>query len=555
MKQKLLTLALLLCACLQTWADEWTDSNGVTWTYTLNGSNADIIGSSKTSGSLDIPNKVNGYTVTGIGGYAFQRGTGLTSVTIPEGVTGMGGWVFEGCSGLTSVTFPSSVTSIGDEAFAYCLGLTTVTIPNSVTSIGYKAFSQTAWYNSQPDGLVYAGKVAYKYKGIMPENTSISLEEGTLGIAVGAFYECSGLTSVTIPNSVTNIGIGAFYGCDGLTSVTIPNSVTSIGERTFYNCSGLTSVTIPNSVTSIGDEAFSGCSGLTDVFCYAVYVPTTYADVFNNSSISTATLHVPAPSLTSYRTTAPWSDFKTFVALDGETPPVPEICATPTIAFANGKLTFACETEGASFVSSLSFEDASLHTSSEVSLAAKYRISVYAKKDGYANSVVATMDIDLATMGDANGDGQITIIDAIKIVNVILEATSTEPRSGLGTIVTLDGETPSAHAKCATPTISLANGMLTFTSETEGASFVTSLSFADASLHNSSEVSLATKYRFSVYAKKDGYANSDVATIDIDLATRGDANGDGKITIADAVKVVDVILEGGDSSNSARLDF
>ena len=276
---------------------------------------------------------------------------------------------------------------------------------------------------------------------------------------------------------------------------------------------------------------------------------------FNNSSISTATLHVPAPSLTSYRTTAPWSDFKTFVALDGETPPVPEICATPTIAFANGKLTFACETEGASFVSSLSFEDASLHTSSEVSLAAKYRISVYAKKDGYANSVAATMDIDLATMGDANGDGQITIIDAIKIVNVILEATSTEPRSGLGTIVTLDGETPSARAKCATPTISLANGMLTFTSETEGASFVTSLSFADASLHNSSEVSLATKYRISVYAKKDGYANSDVATIDIDLATRGDANGDGKITIADAVKVVDVILEGGDSSNSARLNF
>ena len=343
--------------------------------------------------------------------------------------------------------------------------------------------------------------------------------------------------------------------CTRQSVLTIPDSVTSIGSSAFSFCSGLTSVTIPNSVTSIGDEAFSGCSGLTDVFCYAVYVPTTYADVFNNSSISTATLHVPAPSLTSYRTTAPWRDFKTFVALDGETPPVPEICATPTIAFANGKLTFACETEGASFVSSLSFEDASLHTSSEVSLAAKYRISVYAKKDGYANSVAATMDIDLATMGDANGDGQITIIDAIKIVNVILEATLTEPRSGLGTIVTLDGETPSAHAKCATPTISLANGMLTFTSETEGASFVTSLSFADASLHNSSEVNLATKYRISVYAKKDGYANSDVATIDIDLATRGDANGDGKITIADAVKVVDVILEGGDSSNSARLDF
>ena len=98
------------------------------------------------------------------------------------------------------------VTSIGELAFADCSGLTSVTIPNSVTSIGYGAFEGTAWYNSQPDGLVYAGKVAYKYKGTMPANTGIVLEEGTLGIAGSAFRYCSGLTSVTIPNSVTSIG-------------------------------------------------------------------------------------------------------------------------------------------------------------------------------------------------------------------------------------------------------------------------------------------------------------------------------------------------------------
>ena len=34
-----------------------------------------------------------------------------------------------------------SVTSIGDEAFEKCSGLTSVTIPNSVTSIGGSAFS------------------------------------------------------------------------------------------------------------------------------------------------------------------------------------------------------------------------------------------------------------------------------------------------------------------------------------------------------------------------------------------------------------------------------
>ena len=252
--------------------------------------------------SVTIPN-----SVTSIGVLAFMDCNGLTSVTIPNSVTSIGerafygtAWynnqpdglvyagkvaykykgtmpnntsiiindgthgiavcAFESCSGLASVTIPNSVTSIGDYAFDNCSGLTSVTIGNSITSIGVDAFSGTAWYNNQPNGLVYAGKVAYKYKGTMPENTSIAIKDGTLVIASSAFENCNGLTSVTIPNSVTSIGYGAFYNCSGLTSVTIPNSVTSIGEYAFCNCSGLTSVTIPNSVTEIGNWAFSGCS-------------------------------------------------------------------------------------------------------------------------------------------------------------------------------------------------------------------------------------------------------------------------------------------------------
>ena len=239
--------------------------------------------------SITIPN-----SVTSIGDWAFYKCTGLTSLTIGSGVTSIGDYAFEGCSGLTSITIPNRVTSIGGSAFSDCSGLTSITIPNSVTSIGSYAFYNTAWYNNQPDGLIYAGKVVYNYKGTMPANTSISIKDGTLGIAGNAFYKRSGLTSITIPSSVTSIGRDAFDYCSGLTSVTlnsndvvskayassnnmksifgkqvteyvIGDDVTAIGEFAFSNCSSLTSVTIGSGVTSIGRNAFQYCSGITSV--------------------------------------------------------------------------------------------------------------------------------------------------------------------------------------------------------------------------------------------------------------------------------------------------
>ena len=161
------------------------------------------------------------------------------------------------------VIIENGVTTISSYSFYYCTNLASIIIPDSVTSIGHDAFYNTAWYNNQPDGLVYAGNVAYKYKGTMPNNSSIAIRSGTKSITDYAFSNCNGLKSVTIPDSVTSIGERAFYYCTNLASIIIPDSVTSIGERAFYECSCLTSIDIPDSVTSIGDYAFCECSRLT----------------------------------------------------------------------------------------------------------------------------------------------------------------------------------------------------------------------------------------------------------------------------------------------------
>ena len=104
--------------------------------------------------------------------------------------------------------------------------------------------------------------------------------------------------------------------CSGLTSVTIPNSVTSIGDGTFYNCSSLTSITIPNSVTSIGEKAFAKCSYLENVYCYAEKIRYADDDIFSDSYIEYATLHVPSSAISYYQTTEPWSRFGTIKAIE-----------------------------------------------------------------------------------------------------------------------------------------------------------------------------------------------------------------------------------------------
>ncbi len=222
--------------------------------------------------SITIPDGVKS-----IGNNAFSGCRSLTNITIPDGVTSIGTGAFFGCRSLTNITIPDGVTSIGGYAFSGCRSLTNITIPDSVTSIQGLAFSNCSCLTSievsdnnraykSIDGNLYSkdGKTFIQYPG-GKTSTAFTIPDSVTSIGNYAFYDCSCLTSITIPDSVTSIGTGAFYDCSGLTSITIPDGVKSIGNDAFSNCSCLTSITIPNSVTSIGNYAFSDCSGLTSI--------------------------------------------------------------------------------------------------------------------------------------------------------------------------------------------------------------------------------------------------------------------------------------------------
>jgi hypothetical protein len=249
--------------------------------------------------------------VTKIGGRAFSRCTGLTSIALPASLTTIGDTAFYGCTGLTSITLPESLTTIGNWAFDRCTGLTSITLPASLTTIGNTAFYECTGLTSVaiPAQVEDIGTGAFTICASLTgftvddKNTAFTAIDGVLfnkDQTILVAYPGGKRGAYTLPAQIGWIQRHAFVGCNGLTAIaaaggnpaytaidgvlfsgdqtvliaypggkqgayTIPPQVRLIGRTAFFHCSGLTSVTIPAGVTTIGDSAFSGCEGLTSV--------------------------------------------------------------------------------------------------------------------------------------------------------------------------------------------------------------------------------------------------------------------------------------------------
>ena len=226
---------------------------------------------------VDIPEKIDGKSVTEIRYSAFYGCTSLTSVTIPDSVTGIGDAAFSFCASLTSITIPNSVTEIGGGAFSSCTSLTSIKIPDSVMQIGDYVFlgctnlieiqveTDNKFYSSDKGVLFNKNKTEIICYPAGIKDTIYLIPSSVTSIGKRAFQNCSNLINIKIPDRVSYIGSIAFADCTSLTSITIPDSVTSISGGAFGNCTSLTSIKIPDSVTSIDDYAFSGCISLTSI--------------------------------------------------------------------------------------------------------------------------------------------------------------------------------------------------------------------------------------------------------------------------------------------------
>ncbi len=305
---RLFLLTLLLCGFMPTMAETWTDGNGITWSFTVNGTEATDI---RFHGGPDIKKvylygDVENYpdqvpfvpAAWNAADMRFSSAEGTHLPTIPDDVYfSLKTLIFDVSdvtddfdlkvmNGWWSNTYYDHVKwenglnelQITEEMARECakggegrdLDLMLYSGSMTLNAVYYESSEVSG--DLEIPSKVYVGSTELTVTSVgaralsgNPKLTSVTIPEGVTSIGNYAFYDCSGLTSITIPEGVAGIGNYAFAGCNNLTSVTIPSGVTSIGDGTFRNCNNLTSVTIPSSVTSIGNDTFAGCYGLTSV--------------------------------------------------------------------------------------------------------------------------------------------------------------------------------------------------------------------------------------------------------------------------------------------------
>ena len=234
---------------------------------------------------VDIPEKIDGKSVTSIGSSVFRGCKRLSSITIPNCVTSIDSFAFRDCTSLKSITIPNSVTSIYYDAFRGCTSLTAINVANR--NQNYVSVNGVLYDKDKTVIIRYpAGK----------KDKSYSILDGVTGICAYAFEDCANLESITLPDSVTLMGLSVFNGCKSLITINVAagnqnfvsvngvlydkdktaiiryparkkdknynilNSVRFVHNNAFEDCTNLTSITIPNSVTGIASNAFGGCS-------------------------------------------------------------------------------------------------------------------------------------------------------------------------------------------------------------------------------------------------------------------------------------------------------
>ncbi len=220
--------------------------------------------------NLEIPEKINGYTVTEINDSALD-GILYKNLILPDTIKRIGNKALGSYTyAPDTFTFPRDTEEIGDNVFS-TLNSDKIVLPANVRSISKNAFPGNFTFEVDPDNKYFHisqnllmttdNKTLLKYSGT-EKALRCSIPESVETINPHAFDNANVIT-VDIPDSVRTIGEYAFHNST-IKSVSLPDSIETIGKSAFQN-SNINSLTFPDSITVIEDNTFAYCCELKNV--------------------------------------------------------------------------------------------------------------------------------------------------------------------------------------------------------------------------------------------------------------------------------------------------
>lgn len=237
------------------------------------------------SGKLIIPTQINGKYVGIIGSEAFMNCCNITEIEIPESVHYIDNRAFYGCTGLRKIDLHKRLHDISSQAFVGCLSLETVIIRNPECYINDSfIFSNnimqsdiTIYGDRDSSAQQYAEKYNLNFSTDIPERSHIAVDPlPYLKFESNSYetelVECDPditgkiiLPSIFNGSPVERIDDRIFKDCHNITSLTLPKYIRHIPIEMFENCDGLKEVVLPEELNSIPERAFSNCIALEKI--------------------------------------------------------------------------------------------------------------------------------------------------------------------------------------------------------------------------------------------------------------------------------------------------
>ena len=220
-------------------------------------------------------------------------------VCIPElanemySVEGISCNAFKDCSMLTGVVIPASIAAIDSAAFARCDALASVRcISPGVLDIGEHAFDEAIYSNATLQVYSFLTDTVATAPGWRNFKTVTDFMESGI-VFTTKTVEGVDMTCTTLDADSKTVMIGTVNGDNACNKnvkgkVSIPSEigrcrVTAIGNNAFLYCMRLTETDIPESIESIGEAAFEDCALQSLTIPAAVACIGKWAFSFNSS--------------------------------------------------------------------------------------------------------------------------------------------------------------------------------------------------------------------------------------------------------------------------------